>query len=102
MIDLTTDFGKRVEQRLKVEQVIWLTSVGLDGTPQPNPVWFLWDHGEILVYTQPASYIPHAHRHPAYFEKYRQGIADISMTPEAFAKDYSVPLRITPMRLRGF
>lgn len=43
-------FGERVRQRLDDEQIIWFTSVGRDGTPQPNPVWFLWDGETLLVY----------------------------------------------------
>lgn len=53
MIDLTTDFGQRVQQRLEEEQIIWLTSVGSDGTPQPRPVWFLWDGQTLLIYSRP-------------------------------------------------
>jgi PPOX class probable F420-dependent enzyme len=47
-------FGERVAERLREAQVIWFTSVGADGTPQPNPVWFLWD-GEtsLLIYSRP-------------------------------------------------
>lgn len=48
--DPTTPFGERVARRLREDPVIWLTTVAEDGTPQPNPVWFLWDHDEILVY----------------------------------------------------
>jgi PPOX class probable F420-dependent enzyme len=52
LIDTDTTFGQRVRERLTSEQVIWLTTVGQDGTPQPNPVWFVWDGGsELLVYT---------------------------------------------------
>jgi len=36
----------------------------------------------------------------AYVEKYRAGIKMIGMTPESMAKDYSVALRITPVRVR--
>lgn len=53
MIDLTGELGERVAQRLRDEEVIWLTTVGADGTPQPSPVWFLWEDGELLVYSQP-------------------------------------------------
>jgi PPOX class probable F420-dependent enzyme len=56
MIDLTTEFGRSVEQRLKDEEVIWLTTVTPHGVPQPNPVWFYWDGEVILVYSQPRSY----------------------------------------------
>jgi PPOX class probable F420-dependent enzyme len=46
-------FGDRVRRRLREAYVIWLTTVGDDGTPQPNPVWFLWDGADsILVYNR--------------------------------------------------
>ncbi len=52
-IDLTTDFGKRVERRLREDTIIWLTTVRRDGTPQPTPVWFFWEGETILMYSQP-------------------------------------------------
>ncbi len=55
-IDVTSEFGQRVIRRLEHEDVIWLTTVQPDGTPQPNPVWFLWENGTFLIYTQPKSY----------------------------------------------
>jgi PPOX class probable F420-dependent enzyme len=48
--DPSTSFGRRVHRRLRDEPVVWLTTAGADGTPQPNPVWFLWEDGSILVY----------------------------------------------------
>jgi PPOX class probable F420-dependent enzyme len=47
-----SDFGERVRSRLRSEKVVWLTTTGADGTPQPNPVWFLWeeDADAVLVY----------------------------------------------------
>ncbi len=47
-----SDFGARVRSRLDAEKVVWLTTTGADGTPQPNPVWFLWEEGSesVLVY----------------------------------------------------
>lgn len=50
-IDVTTPLGKRIAERLETEIMIWLTTVAPDGTPQPNPVWFLWDGGTVLVYS---------------------------------------------------
>jgi len=48
------EFGERVKRRLRDEKVIWLTTVGRDGTPQMNPVWFLWDGADsVLVYNRP-------------------------------------------------
>jgi PPOX class probable F420-dependent enzyme len=47
----STAFGERVRRRLREEQVIWITTVGKDGTPQPNPVGFLFqDDNSILIY----------------------------------------------------
>ena len=57
LIDRTTPFGLRVARRLEVEALAWLTTVGRNGTPQPVPVWFLWDEprGEVLVYSKPGT-----------------------------------------------
>lgn len=56
MIDLTTKFGRKVARRLKSEQVIWFTTVGQDLTPQPRPVWFMWDGASFLIYSQPNAF----------------------------------------------
>ncbi|MDV6014351.1 TIGR03667 family PPOX class F420-dependent oxidoreductase [Haloechinothrix sp. LS1_15] len=54
--DPDTPFGTRVRERLRDDSVIWFTAVGKDGTPQPNPVWFLWENGTLLVYNAPDAY----------------------------------------------
>ena len=136
-IDTTTEFGQRVARRLRDETIGWLTTVGPDGTPQPSPIWFLWDGETILIYSRPDTPklrniertpraalnldgdghggdivvltgeahvdrdAPAAQDYPEYLEKYRQGIARIGMTPEQFAEAYSVPVRMTPTKLRG-
>ena len=52
--DPATPFGRRVRARLRDDTVAWLTTVGSDGTPQPNPVWFLSEEdGSVLVYNRP-------------------------------------------------
>ncbi len=56
MIDLFTEFGRKVEQRLNDEPVIWLTTVTPRGVAQPNPVWFYWDKEVIILYSKPTSY----------------------------------------------
>jgi PPOX class probable F420-dependent enzyme len=52
-IQFSEELGKRVLERLEHEIVIWLTTVSKDGTPQPNPVWFLWNGETFLIYSQP-------------------------------------------------
>ena len=49
--DPSTDFGARVTRRLAEEVVAWLTVVDRAGTPQPAPVWFLWDGETALIYS---------------------------------------------------
>jgi PPOX class probable F420-dependent enzyme len=53
VIDPSTEHGQRVLERLASEQVIWLTTVGKSGAPYPRPVWFLWEHETVLIYSQP-------------------------------------------------
>jgi PPOX class probable F420-dependent enzyme len=137
-IDTATPFGQRALQRLRDEKLAWLTTTSSDGTPQPVPVWFLWDGEEsFLIYSKPGTAKlrniaerprvslhldgdgtggdivvalgsaavtddPPAHEIPGYIEKYGGYIARNSWTPESFAADYSVPLRVAATRLRGF
>ena len=60
--------------------------------------------GDIIVLTGEA-YVdrkaPPATQIADYVEKYRDGIAQIQMTPESFAQEYSVAIRIVPQTLRG-
>jgi PPOX class probable F420-dependent enzyme len=137
VIDADTEFGARALRRLGTEVVAWLTTTSADGTPQPNPVWFLWAEDGVLIYSQPdrpkvrniarnprvalhldgdgaggdivvvtgdgrvAPERPPAHEVPAYTAKYADGFRRIGMTPERFAASYSVPLVVTPRRVRG-
>ncbi|NMH96295.1 TIGR03667 family PPOX class F420-dependent oxidoreductase [Pseudonocardia acidicola] len=52
--DPGTEFGARVARRLHDEPLAWLTVVDGAGTPQPAPVWFLWDDASnsALIYSQ--------------------------------------------------
>jgi len=136
--DPSTPFGERVRARLRDDTVIWLATVGDDGTPQPNPVWFLWDGSSLLVYnradaqrlrhvrTRPrvalnfnsgggggdivvltgraelAGGEPPPHEVPEYLAKYGRSMTAISGSPEAFSRAYPVPLRVHPLRVRGF
>jgi PPOX class probable F420-dependent enzyme len=134
---ISTPFGERVARRLREKPIIWLTTVSADGTPQPNPVWFLWDADTILIYSLPdAARIGHIQRDPhvalnfdgngqggdiiviagearisqgeppadqlpEYVAKYKDFIARRFGTPANFAAQYTVPLRITPRKVRG-
>jgi len=65
MLDFSSPFGRRVKQHLRKEHVLWLTTVDARGTPQPRPVWFLWDGRSFLIYSQPdTGKVRHIHRNP--------------------------------------
>ena len=60
--------------------------------------------GDIVIVTGEARIDPQAppaDQVPAYLTKYNEGMRRIGMTPESFARAYSVAVRITPRRLRG-
>jgi PPOX class probable F420-dependent enzyme len=65
--DPSTPFGERVARRLREEHLIWMTTIDAKGTPQPNPVWFLWDDvtSTMLIYSLPdAKRIAHIRQNP--------------------------------------
>ncbi|MGH2678798.1 MAG: TIGR03667 family PPOX class F420-dependent oxidoreductase [Actinomycetota bacterium] len=39
-------------KRLADELIVWLTSVRSDGQPQSVPVWFIWEDGSFLIFSQ--------------------------------------------------
>lgn len=64
-LDPNNAFHTRVAERLKNEHVGWIVTVSADGTPQPSPVWFLWDGGDkLLIYSQHTPKTRHIQAHP--------------------------------------
>ena len=139
MIDFKTELGRKAKRYLEEEYIIWFTTVSADLTPQPRPVWFIWEDSSFLIFSRPDAHkVTHvqghpnvalhfntdatgdqdvivflgraqivsdalpAHEIPAYFEKYRTGMADLNMTPGEFSREYSVAIRVTPTKVRGW
>ena len=50
-IDWNSDLGQRIRKEMRDELVVWMTTTSADGTPQPNPVWFVADDGDVIVYS---------------------------------------------------
>lgn len=46
------NISENVVQRLREEEVAWLTTVSPKGSPQPAPIWFLWEEDTLLVYSR--------------------------------------------------
>jgi PPOX class probable F420-dependent enzyme len=51
VFDGDTDSDRHALERLERDMIGWLTTVTPDGQPQTFPIWFLWDAGEALVYS---------------------------------------------------
>jgi len=63
--DTNTPFGARVQTRLHEDKAIWLITVAADGTPQPTPVWFVFDGRDVLTYSlSTARRLAHIRRSP--------------------------------------
>ncbi len=64
MIDLTSDFGRLVKRHIDHEYFIWLTTVGTDLSPQPRPVWFIWEKNSFLIFSEPKAHkVNHLKKH---------------------------------------
>jgi len=58
---------------------------------------------KVVVFTGEATLdqaAPLVNRNPAYMRKYRAGIKQIEMTPDSMASEYSVAIRVKPIRVR--
>ena len=112
MFDLTSDFGRVVKGHLEQQFVMRLTTIDSKGTPQPGPVWFLWQDDSFLIFSQLVIVftgqavidrtVPLVDQIPAYIGKYKEGIAGPDMTPEEFSRESSVAIKIRPTEVRGW
>lgn len=41
-----------VEERIRTESTMWMTTVRPSGQPQPSPIWFWWDGTEFLMFSK--------------------------------------------------
>jgi len=95
MIDLTTQFGRKVKQHLRTEYVAWLTTIGSDLSPQPRPVWFIWDGKSFLIFSQPQAHkVRHITAHPQvslHFNTDETGDGDVIIFVGTAAIDPAMP-----------
>jgi PPOX class probable F420-dependent enzyme len=50
-LDPTTPAGARALERLHGDRIAWLTTTDPDGGPQSSPVWFVFEDGEVRIYS---------------------------------------------------
>jgi PPOX class probable F420-dependent enzyme len=53
LLDLSNSKDAHIDERLRKEPIIWLSTVRPDGRPHMIPVWFFWDGEAITIYSQP-------------------------------------------------
>src|SRR5215211_3636745 len=96
-IDTSTEFGAKTARRVVEEKLAWLTTVDRGGTPQPNPVWFLWDGGAFVVFTGRAEIVDRAtigqELLDRYAEKYAEGMERIELPREKYEAAYTAVIR---------
>lgn len=53
MLDLNSSKDAHVDERLRTELILWLSSTRPDGRPHLVPVWFSWDGQSLLIFSKP-------------------------------------------------
>jgi len=135
MIDLSGEKGAHIDERLRTDLILWLSTVRPDGRPHLVPVWFLWEGSTILIFSIPKNQKVYNLRQnnrvmvalddtyegddvvsiegtaellndptvtplmPTYVAKYAGELAEIEMSPEKMASEYTQAIRITPTKL---
>ncbi|CAA9573355.1 MAG: hypothetical protein AVDCRST_MAG33-2774 [uncultured Thermomicrobiales bacterium] len=139
IINPTSELGAKVTRRVEEQTLAWLTTVASDGTPQPNPVWFLRDGDAFLIFSKPGqAKLANIARHPRvslnleatedqeqitvftgsaevagaasvgqdlldrYAARYADRLPVIGMTRGQYEAAYTVVIRFTPDKLRGW
>ena len=64
MLDLNTARGAHINERLKSNVILWISTVRPDGRPHIVPVWFLWDGESILIFSKPDQKVRNLRENP--------------------------------------
>jgi PPOX class probable F420-dependent enzyme len=135
MIDLSGEKGAHIDERLRTDLILWLSTVRPDGRPHLVPVWFLWEGSTILIFSIAKNQKVYNLRQnnrvmvalddtyegddvvsiegtaelltdptvtplmPTYVAKYAGELAEMEMSAEKMASEYTQAIRITPTKL---
>lgn len=53
MLDTARPYDAHIDERLRTEPIIWLTTSSSAGRPHMVPMWFLWDGKTVLLFSLP-------------------------------------------------
>lgn len=107
MIDLSTPFGQAVKRHLENDYVIWLTTIDSNLTPQPRPVWFIWEADSFLIFSKPDAHkVGHIEKNPRVALNFNTDETGdkhvIIFTGEAFFDTNCPPAHEVPAYLRKY
>ena len=96
MIDFTSEFGRTVKQHIDQEYFIWLITVDSHLSPQPRPVWFIWDNDSFLIFSEPKAHkVRHIQEHPGVALQFntadKKGEQDVIVIHGTAVIDSSMP-----------
>lgn len=89
-------YSQPTSHRLRHLALNPIVSLNFDGDEWGDDIVVIAGEARVDPSAPPATAIP------AYLAKYREGIKQIEMTPESFDQSYSVAIRVTPTKVRGY
>ena len=103
MTDKKSKLESKAKKFIKQEHAIWFTTIGSNLAPQPRPVWFVWDKGTFLIFSQTHTHkLKHIKLHPnvsLHFNTDKTGNDDVIMYGGTAQFDPSVP---PPHKVRAY
>jgi len=107
MSDPKVKLERKAKKLVKNEYVIWLTTVDAAGTPQPRPVWFIWDNDSFLIFSRPKAYkIQHIKQNDSvamHFNTDETGDTDVIVyIGRAYLDEKALPAHKVPAYLRKY
>lgn len=64
-LDLARPEHAHLQERLARDLIVWISSTRPDGRPHLVPVWFLWQGGDLLMFSKPDQKVRNLRAHPA-------------------------------------
>ena len=106
-MDFNSKLGRKAKRLIKQNYIAWLTTVDSSLTPQPRPVWFIWEADSFLIFSQPDAHkLRHLVARPRvsiHFNTDRTGDEDVLVFPgSAIIQPDASPAHKVPAYLKKY
>ena len=96
--EMSITIQPHIEEWLRSNEMVWLTTVRSDGRPHSVPVWFLWDGATVLIWSKPNTQkirnLRQNHSVTLAFDDTKKGVVILEGTAELLGRgDGSVTLQ---------